>query len=331
MKFQLSIQIILLIAGAGLLSSCNKTSFSPLSVAENNSLKLPDIVMPPVADEPTLPPELPPTLPDPLKKGGACADQQSVNSCLKCEFPADPPPAPVMSTKAEKLAQIMSMSCQIYNASYGTPYTAPTPAEIRQQLIACNPTLYPETEMTPAQTTLMNSLLNPADDKMRKRLFKGLWYQRPYTEQFALYFGLENITAAYGFCLRQPVSGPLITDEYYYAHNGSFAEQQAWENNPAAQARWQAAQLQRSQLLSCLNKPGTATPPMPVPPPFAHGCEYKSYEGYYEIGGRDEIANDLALGFQVSIETGNSCTQLTAVPNVEVFSGIVKIAAIKCH
>jgi hypothetical protein len=338
MKFQLSIQVLLLaggIGGAGLLSGCNKTSFSPLSLEGNSSLKLPDVnppldIAPPPA-EPLPEEQLPPApMPDPSRKAGACADQQSVNSCLKCDVPVDPPPPPVMSTKAEKLAQIMSMSCQIYNKSYPTPYIAPTPAEIRQQLIACSPALYPETPMTAAQTSLINSLLDPADDRMRKKMFKGLWYQPPYSEQFALYFGLENITAAYGFCMRQPVTGPLITEEYFAAHQGNMTEQWRWEQDPQAQARWRAAQLLRSQLLSCLNKPGTAVPPAPTTP-VAHGCEYKSFEGYYEIGGRDEIATNLAQGFKVSIETGNSCTQLTAVPNVEAYTGIVKIGAVKCH
>ena len=310
-----------LFMGLILLSSCNKMSFSPTQAKlDNSSFDVP----------PTLDPLPNVTLPDPLKKTGACADKQSVTSCLSCNVPVNPPAQPAISTKAQKLAQIMAMSCQIYNKSYPTPYTAPTVEQIRSHILACTPALYPETPMTSAQTALINSLLDPSNDSLRQRLFKGLWYQPPLTDDFALYFGLENKEAAYAFCMDRPIYGYLFTQEYATAITTKRLEE--WQSNLEAQARWNAAQALRAQLFSCLNKPGGVVTPDPtLPPPPVHSCDYKSFEGYYELGGRDEVATYLAQGYKVAVETGLSCTQLTVVPDVGAFSGKLKIAGVKCQ
>ncbi len=320
----LLLQGLILVTGMGLLTSCNKMSFSPTSM-DNSSFDVPPTLDP----VPTTSP-VPVVMPDPLRKAGACADKQSVTSCLSCNVPVNPPPVPVISTKAQKLAQIMAMSCQIYNKSYPTPYTAPTVEQIRSHILACTPALYPETPMTATQTSTINGLLDASNDSLRQRFFKGLWYQPPLTEDFALYFGLENSEAAYAFCMNKPIVGVLYTQEYANAVNSHRVDE--WQMNSEAQARWNSAQALRAQLFSCLNKPGGVITPDPTsPPPPVHFCEYKSFEGYYEVGGRDEIATNLAQGFKVAVETGVSCTQLTAVPNVGAFTGVIKIAGVKCQ
>lgn len=303
-------------------------NFSPSSENVNAKLELPPELIIPL-DPGSAPPPAD-TMPDPLRKAGACADQQAVSSCGVCVVPVDPPPVPVISTKAQKLARIMEMSCQIYNKSYAKPYVVPTHDQIYEHVLACTAELYPETPVTNAQSSMLTTLLDPSNDSLRQRMFKGIWYQPPYTDDFADYFGLENRDAAYVFCLNQNISGPLMTMEYV---NAVYGDYEGWLRNPAAQARWEKAQTQRAQLLSCLNQPGTAVPAPTTPTPSTHSCEYKSFDGFYDLGGRDEIQGYLALGYKVSIETGTankSCQQVSEIPAAGAYTGIVHIAGFKC-
>lgn len=309
-------------------SACNKISFQDVGLQQNKMTSVEDI--PPV--DHVDPIVEPPVEELPLRKAGVCVDQENVASCLTCSNPALPPPPPTVSTKAQKLAKIMAMSCQIYNRSYPADYVAPTEQEIRNHLLACTPDLYPETSTTAEQETTIQRLLDETDDSLRQRMFKGLWFQPPYTGHFETYFGLDGSEAAYVFCMATTttLSPTLYTTEKAMAerHPGTY---EAWLMDPAAQARYQAAQVLRSQLRSCLNKPGQPwSTPSPAPVPSAKKCDTKSFEGKYEKGGREEIQGLLLEGYKVAIEGNNMCSQVSYVPATGDYSGKVKIVGYRC-
>lgn len=347
MKKALFLVSLLVVTGA-----CHKMTFKPAESTLNSKLDEPDVVdgprpveppapeVPPVVSQPEIPapptPEPlppPPVIPSPVLKAGACADQESLVSCLKCEVPAVPPAKPVLSTKAQKLAKIMSMACQIYNKSYPKDYVAPTVQEIESHLLACSPELYPETPMTAAQTTTIGKLLDEADPSMRLKLFKGLWYQPPASDHYELYFGLDGAEAAYQFCMNKGGQLPatLFTSEYAQALN-SEGGLDRWASDPKAQARWREAQAIRQQLLSCFNKAGAGwIAPAPSAPAPAKSCDYRSFDGLYEQGGRELIQNALMEGYKVALETDRACVSVAQVPAAGEFQGKVKIAGYRCR
>lgn len=264
-----------------------------------------------------------------LRKTGVCSNQESISSCLKCEPPLVTPPPPRLATKAEKLAKIMAASCPIPNKSYPNGYVSPTPEQVKSRLYACTEELYPETVMGMHQAATIGSLLDDNNPAMRNLLFSGLWYQPPYSDDYELYFGLTGAEAAYTFCMGQPLNpGPLVTTEYSKAVYGDY---DGWLRSPAAQARWNAAQLQRKQLQSCLNKPASA--PVAVVPPPVPGvvCDYKSYEGTFNADALSEISSDLQQGYKIAMETDLTCSLISVMPSASAYRGKVKIAAYRCQ
>lgn len=298
--------------------ACQKVMFTPdVESMTNASKALPGV------DEPTLDVG--------VRNSGTCNNNESVLSCLKCETPPPPPVVPTLSTKAQKLAKIMALSCPIGNKSYPSDYVSPSATDVKTRLYACTAELYPETLMTANQTSTMAAALDDSNSAMRNRLFAGLWYQPHYSDDFELYFGLTGQEAAYAFCLGRPVAGLLITAEYAKVASDITALER-WTSDPAAQARWQAAQFQRQQLLSCLNKPGSApvdtAPATPAPAPV---CEYKSYSGTFNTDALTEISSNLQQGYKVAMETELTCTQVSTVPTIDAFKGKVKIVGYRCQ
>lgn len=303
--------LILIMSTAG---ACNKISFSPLSANENTeSSSNPEVIAP-----------VDPPVSGPLLKTGSCNLGDSISSCLSCQ--TDPVPPPV-ATKAQKLAKIMSMACQISNKSYPKDYVAPTADQVQEKLAACSPDLYPETPMTSSQSAAIDQLLDPADSSLRQKMFKGIWYQPPFTEYFENYFGLDNTEAVNVICMNNgPLPSTLATKEYLDALADNY---DAWLANPSAQKRWQFAQMLRQQLLSCLSKP--APPPQPTPLPIAKKCRTRSFEGNFEQGGLDEIKDALGKGFKLSIEANNACVQVKDPIAAQNLKGKLKIISFKCE
>ena len=157
-----------------------------------------------------------------------------------------------LSSKAKKLAAIMTMSCPIYNKSYPRDYVAPSAAEVKSHLKACTPVLYPETPTTTPQQQTLDRLLNTQDPALQVKMFKRLWYRPEFSDHFELYFGIEVKEAVQVFCLNNPyLPEMLVTSEY--AKN-LYDNYENWKSNPASQKRWNFAQSIRKQLLSCVNK-----------------------------------------------------------------------------
>lgn len=301
-------------------AACTKVSFEPVPLTEQKQTT----VTPPVVELPVF-------------KAGECVNQESVAACLKCDNPPPPPPPPPeepVSTKAQKLAKIMAMACQISNKSYPASYKAPSEAEVQAHLLACSPELYPETAMSSAQSATIDRLLDETDPSLRLKMFKGLWFQPPYTEHFETYFGLDGAEAAYVICM----DTGTLSQELYTTERGEADQKeggyQEWLQDPAAQARWQAAQKIRGQLLSCFNKPGSpwTTPVPPTLPPVAEKkCDYKSFEGNFDQGGLAQIEQLLSQGYKVAVEGNEMCSQISEVPGPESFTGAVKIVGYRCQ
>ena len=236
------------------------------------------------------------------------------------------PPTP-LATKAAKLAEIMTSACPIPNGSNPPGYVSPTRDQIFKRVQGCSDLTYPETAMTSSQSSTMSKLLS-SDPALRQQMFQRFWWQNPYSDDFELYFGLANSEAVQLFCWgasKASISGPLQTTEYWQAVSNDQYWQ--WLFDPSAQARYNAAQVQRKQLQACLDQSDSYQ--KNPPPPLKGSCDYKTFEGLYELGGQAEIQTMLADGYKVGIEANNSCRLVTNAPEIGVSQ--VKIAGFRCQ
>lgn len=274
-------------------------------------------------------PEIP-EIAKPIQKTGECELNQKISSCLSCDYDLPTEPEPVLS-KAQKLAKIMSLACQIPNRSYPADYTAPSAAQIWNHVAACTDELYPETPVSNAQLETLMRLLDTKDQALRNKMFKGLWYQPPHSDHFELYFGINVDEVVYSLCMGQKrLPEFLFTSEYAKAsqHPGTLDQ---WRRNPAAQKRWNDAQEIRQQLLSCYDQPAPPPTPAPAPSHPAKNCSWKSFEGSLAAGGYKEILQLLKQGYKLSLERSNSCEQITSIEQVRDLQDQVRIVGYKCE
>ncbi len=327
-------------------TACNPVKFNTIQKSEQSlspasptppapNTPPPAVVeVPPVISPP--PPEPPPVIPPPPQKTysefqGICKDGDSISSCLKCINPHIPKPKPVpkLSSKAQKLAQIMALSCPIRNKSDPANYQVPPPYEIiKARLLACHEKVYPDSKVSGDQQQTLDRLLGP-DPGMRQKIFSGLWYQPPHTDHFELYFGLESKEARRIFCYQDAgLSGDLMTSEYAIECLNSRDNCWAWQHNPAAQNRWREAQILRTQLKSCLDQPWELNPPPLSPSPPEKKCEFKIFEGtdLFRIAGQFEILKK--AGFSLSIEDKKQCLQVTEFTDL---STEVRVSGYRCQ
>ncbi len=308
--------------------------------------------MPPTTTTTTLPPTttttMPPTttttstttstttttLPAPVISSGICTDHQPLTACMNCENPGIPVWNP--STKAEKLAQMMFMSCGIQNASDPGSYS-PTQHdiyEIRSKLQACTAEALPETPLKKDELVTINKMLDKNDASMRNKIYRGLYYRPPFTDHFETYFGVETQTIRQILCYDASSSGLNgfdYTSEYAKACGGGGEGDSCgrWERDPAAQARWNAVQNIRAQLRDCVNR-SLHLPP--IQPPTQPICYWRTFEGYYQLGGASEFASMQSNGYDhISVEYKNACynpQNLSTLPVIT--SGLVKISGYFC-
>jgi hypothetical protein len=122
------------------------------------------------------------------------------------------------------------------------------------RIVRCTNEAYPETPLTPQAQGTISSLLS-SDASLREHIYNFLWYRLPYTDHFELYFGLTNLEARQIFCHGRPASAvlasPLFTTEQARAMSSEHGLYY-WENDPAAQRRYNLVQSYREQLRRCL-------------------------------------------------------------------------------
>jgi len=214
---------------------------------------------PPVVVEP--PVEEPPVVVEPpVEEPPVVVEPPVEEPPVVVEPPVEQPPVvvtPSPGTKAEKLAQIETLSCPIHNDSdkfYNYQSSqAPDRAAIFARIARCTAEAYPETPLSKQAQETMASLLG-ADSALREKIYDFLWYRLPYTDHFELYFGLSNLEARQIFCHGRPaanvLAGPLFTSEY--ARVASTEGYWDWLRDPGAQARYNEVQAIRDQLRKCL-------------------------------------------------------------------------------
>lgn len=275
-------------------------------------------------DEPPQDPDAPPVLD---LQSGICAPSGTVlMSCLTCQSTAPTPqPQPQLSTKAEKLLQIMTVGCSISNRSDPRNYVSPTNAQLRSRLSACTAEVYPETAMSTEQQKSVTNLRT--NRSVQHKVFSSLYYPHRERAGFETYFGLDIKDARYLFCHGQPhLLGPIYPIEYY----------EAWyEDRPyTLPSEYVKANKYREQLRSCISPRSVAKRAHSSHMTSANPetCTWETGQGIMSVLVNLKVSEWLAQGQPVFIESEAEAV-CARVPNVEFLAPIksfVKIATVKC-
>ncbi len=283
-------------------------------------------------------PVVPPTLPEipfvdaPAHKTGVCSTDQKISSCLQCPGLSIPTPPPPPLTKAAKLADIISRGCLIPNSSDPINKIIPSKQEILNRLQSCTSEIYPETSLTTSEKQTIEDLLDPANVSFQNKIFKGLYYQPPFTDHFETYFGIETQAARQLLCFNTgSIAGDLITSEYASECLYSDDNCAAFKSDKVKYSRWLAANQIRKELQSCLDKPYNSPVAQPAPPP-AKQCQIESFEGHISQGGVELLYHLVQNGYTISVETDDQCQVVNNVTDnfLENLSR-VRITGYKCN
>lgn len=296
---------------------------------------------------------IPTPTPTPIIGAGQCTDQ-NINSCLKC----DAKPSIVYGSKAEKLATIMADACRIYNKDDDSRpgYRPPTKEQIQEMLSDCSDSAYPETLVFERQKTTIETLVSPAGQGLREKIWHRFYYQPTYSDDFELYFGIDTQNARYSICYGEMFYGNLVTPEYKKrVMDGD--DWSGWLSDKKAQERYNFAQNIRNQIRSCIfksryksstNIPRFDLPQVanPVPLPKAQvnswlpsstitgplvSCNYQTFQNFQFNNTAIAVINSwLANGNKVAVETLHACVQVTSPVHTGQFDGAIKAAAYKC-
>lgn len=325
---------ILLASSTMLLAACNPVGFDNMKGGAPimNSVtpivgNTPPVITPPIAGLGSL-------------TKGACAADSSTRllSCLNCDVPAVPTVSQ-FSRKGEALFEILNSACQVRNGSDPAGYVPPTRAELMRRLNRLSPTIYPDSPMTPLQTSTINSLLT--DPSAVDRMFRGLFQSGVIdsTIAFETYFGIETIEARYAFCY---ASVPNGTSEgisvTFNRFNSTPLHSKAWVDcqygndpfNCPERPEYITATTYRNQLRNGMNE--SINNPYVAPPAGSpNACEWEKYEGPYDGVAASTIAAWLAAGFSVAGELPNQnmCSRITG-PLDDSVDGNVVLAAFRC-
>lgn len=311
--------------------SCQKLNFS--AIDQNSKL---DVTIPDDNDVlPTPPVDLPSqVLPQPVLSKGLCNQDSSTSltSCQKCDVPLNPPPPPQFSQKGQSLIDIMSIACSVPNKSAPKNYIAPTREQLVSRLNRLSPTLYPDTQMSQIQLSVVQGLKQ--DSNLQKKMFGGLWYQPPYSDAFETYFGLEVGEAVTQLCYNSVDSKfnpynatPLVSKQYidcqYQADPFSCKESSLY-----IQANTYRSQLRQAMIASIQN-PYVALKPTP-----SKTCAWEKFEGLYSLGGAEQLGLWLISQDKVSLEIkgdGGRCAVISKIPaGSEIPTGLVTMSAYVC-
>lgn len=301
------------------LFACQKTNFSPVTDQFQTSLETPiDGVLRP---QPV------------LSKGQCAADSSTVlTSCQNCLVPAVVNESQ-FSRKGKSFIDIMAIGCSIPNRSAPAGYVPPTRDELVRRYNRLSPTLYPDSEMSEYQISVIEGL--KSDTELQNYMFSGLWYRPPKSDAFETYFGLEVAEAVYQVCYQHqdsiftPYNSTLLLSKEYldctYNNNWTTCQEQQIYNE---------ANVYRNQLRNAMIE-SLRNPYQPTTPNPAISCDWEKFEGFYDLGGADQIQKWLSAGHIISLEIkgeGGSCGQISSLPSgSQIPSGEVVIGAYKCQ
>lgn len=327
--------IFVLAVASGISMSCQRMKFAQVSEDVQSSLSIPlDPV--PVTPEPPVtppPPVVVPVKPQPVLSAGACAADSStiLTSCQTCQVPLNPPAPPQFSQKGQSLIDIMAIGCSVPNKSAPVGYKAPTRDELIQRLNRLSPTFYPDTNMSAQQLAVIEGL--KSSSSMQNKMFGGLWYQPPLSDAFETYFGIEVGEAVYQLCYQSSESKftPTNTTELHSkqyldcTYNIGFG---CTETTTYKNANTYRNQL-RAGMLESINNPYVAPPPTP-----SKNCQWEKYDGYYDMGGPEQVAKWLVSSQKVSLEVkgpAGRCDVITSLPTgSDIPTGEVVMSAYVC-
>lgn len=262
---------------------------------------------------------------------GSCSDQGTfLLSCLDCQSQSKKKEAD-LSEKAKRLMTIMNQACKIKNKSDPSIEMTGTQEKIFSYLSSGNQGLYPDTPMTTSQKNLVTQLAL-LDSKLYKKMFGGLWYQPPYSDDFETYFGISTQEAKALFCFETPMATfgltsytPLQSKTYIDClYSGS------WPNCRETEAYLNANNI-RGQLQKTINA-SLANPYMPGQLEPVTQCFWESVEGVFNQEFEDALVSWVNRGYQIGIyfeEGAPRCEPFNK--RVSELKGKMKAAAYVCE
>ena len=257
-------------------------------------------------------------------KSGVCplGSSEQVLSCLSCSSQAPVVAPPLLSVKAQRLLDIMTVGCSVQNASDAANYAPPTRDQIMQRLIQCSATAYPDTTFTGTQSATIQALLTIAT--VQQLAFSSLYYNAA-SPDFETYFGLEIAEARNTLCRGQSAINPggVYPPEYYDAQYSGLPY-----TLPTAYVK---AQQTREQLRNCMRASLTQPPPSQAPASPGVTCSYESAEGVMSQLVTDKANEWLAKGQKVYYEGANQCGEVQNASQLGSVEGNIKIATQVCQ
>lgn len=299
--------VVLTLVALFFLSACmNEYRFRIQDTGENSSAPVPDNnevnhnpdVGSPKPDEPIIDPDQP-LFPVTYKIGDCTKESVDVLPCLSCQITQKPIEIP-LSIKGSQLLEIMDLGCQILNKSDPAGYKPPSRQSLLKFLNRADSINYPDSAATARQKVSLSKWL--ANDKNHlSKLFGGLWYQPPYSEDFETYFGLEPKEARYFFCYQDPASAfSAYTIIPLYSANYSRC---LFDGGPAGcreSANYIAANQYRKQLVNSLYQ-GIYDPYNTQELVPANKCFWESMSGHYNAEMETKLIDWKNKGYEMAV------------------------------
>tara|TARA_B110001454_G_scaffold219199_1_gene251706 strand:- start:9479 stop:10531 length:1053 start_codon:yes stop_codon:yes gene_type:complete len=263
------------------------------------------------------------------KKGECTKDPLNVVSCMTCQIDQRPLPAP-LSTKASQLLKIMELGCAIANKSDPQNYMAPSRTEILKYLNQATYKMYPDSTMTVRQQQNISKWM-AGDKKNLERLFGGLWYNPPYSDDFETYFGLEPREARHMFCYEAPEASfsigsvsDLYSIEYFRCvQEGGFSCRE--------RADYVKGNIYRRQLIAAIEKslvdPVNDQEMVPV-----NKCHWESMSGYYNLEMENKLIEWKNTGYELAVSFEKAPVRCEPLTTTSISFGTkVTVGAKKCE
>lgn len=296
----------------------NEVSVVPPGVDPDSGNPKPD-TPPPIVDPDTEPRPFQVT----YKKGNCTKDKLEVLPCLSCQITQEPISIP-LSVKAAELLQIMTSGCAIRNKSDPIDYQPPSRSQLLKYLNRADSNNYPASVPTMRQKFHLEKWSESNQDYLKK-IFGGLWYHPPYSDDFETYFGIEPKEARYFFCYGAEqssfgvdLSTPLYSLEYYQCIHNGFA------GNCQEKPEYREGNVYRDQLVesirASLDDPFNDQELVP-----ANKCLWETMAGSYNLEMETKLLSWKNKGYEMAIyfETQNPRCEKLSLVNIPMNAKVI--------
>lgn len=285
----------------------------------------------PKPEDPIVDPDTGTVFPVSYKKGECTKDPLKVVSCMNCQIDQRPLEIP-LSLKATQLLKIMELGCAITNKSDPKNYLAPSRTTILKYLNQANTKMYPDSAMTTRQQQNISKWM-ANDKKNLERLFGGLWYNPPYSDDFETYFGLEPREARYMFCYETPDTtfsvgsvSDLYSVEYY-----SCVHENGYSPSCRERDAYVKGNIYRRQLIASIERsltdPVNDQEMVPV-----NKCHWETMSGFYNLEMESKLIEWKNAGFDLAVSFETSPARCEAVSSISIPLGAkVTVGAKLCE